>query len=65
MLKIINTDQFGALLKSSTALALTSMLHHWMRATDGMGSAVRVALFDYRKAFDYIDHQLLTQNLQS
>ena len=29
MLKIIDPDQFGALPKSSTALALTSMLHHW------------------------------------
>ena len=65
MLKIIDPNQFGALPKSSTALALTSMLHHWMHATDGMGSAVRVVLFDYRKAFDYIDHQLLTHKIYS
>ena len=65
VLKIIDPDQFGALPKSSTALALTSMLHHWARATDGTGSAVRVVLFDYRKAFDYIDHQLLTHKIYS
>ena len=65
VLKIIDPDQFGALPKSSTALALTSMLHHWTRATDGTGSAVRVVLFDYRKAFDYIDHQLLTHKIYS
>ena len=41
------------------------MLHHWTRATDGTGSAVRVVLFDYRKAFDYIDHQLLTHKIYS
>ena len=64
-MKIIDPDQFGALPKSSTALALTSMLHHWTRATDGTGSAVRVVLFDYRKAFDYIDHQLLTHKIYS
>ena len=65
VMKIIDPDQFGALPKSSTALALTSMLHHWTRATDGTGSAVRVVLFDYRKAFDYIDHQLLTHKIYS
>lgn len=41
------------------------MLHHWTRATDGTGSAVRVVLFDYCKAFDYIDHQLLTHKIYS
>ena len=35
-----------------------------MQATDGTGSAVRVDLFDYRKVFDYIDHQqLLTRKM--
>ena len=65
VLKIIDPDQFGALPKSSSALALTSMLHHWTRATDGTGSAVRVVLFEYRKAFDCIDHQLLTHKIYS
>jgi len=32
------------------------MFHHWSQATDGTGVAVRVVLFDYRKAFDLIDH---------
>ena len=39
------------------------MLHHWAQATDGTGSAVRVVLFDYRKAFDFIDHHLLTRKI--
>ena len=45
--------------------ALTSMLHYWTRATDGTGSTVRVVLFDYRKVFDYNDHQLLTRKIYS
>ncbi|PFX13943.1 Brevican core protein, partial [Stylophora pistillata] len=38
VLKIIDPDQFGALPRS---YAMTSMLHHWTRATDGTRSAVR------------------------
>ena len=35
------------------------MTHQWSQATDATGAAVKVALFDYRKAFDLIDHNLL------
>ena len=35
------------------------MSHNWAEATDGTGAAVRVLLFDYRKAFDLIDHHIL------
>ena len=45
--------------KSSTLHVLASMLNNWTQATDGSGAAVRVVLFDYRKAFDFIDHNLL------
>ena len=65
VLKIIYPDQFGAITRSSMVQALTSMLHHWTRAIDGTESGVRVVLFDYRKAFDYIDHQLLTRKIYS
>ena len=37
------------------------MLHTWLQATDGSGAAVRVILFDYRKAFVLIDHTLLVR----
>lgn len=35
------------------------MVHNWNTATESTGAAVRVVLFDYRKAFDFIDHTLL------
>ena len=34
------------------------MVHAWTQATDGTGNAVRVVLFDYKKAFDLIDHKI-------
>ena len=39
------------------------MVHSWTKHTDGTGSTVRVFLFDYRKAFDLIDHALLARRL--
>ena len=59
VLEIINPDQYGAIPKSSTIHALISMIHQWAQATDGTGSAVRAILFDYKKAFDLIDHRIL------
>ena len=43
------------------------MIHEWSQgeATDGTGSAVRVILFDYRKAFDLIDHALLADKISN
>ncbi len=42
--------------------ALISMVHKWLYETDGTGSVVRVLLFDFRKAFDLIDHTILVDN---
>ena len=63
VLKIIDQDQYGGIPKSSTLFALISMFHHWSQATDGTGAAVRVVLFDYRKAFDLIDHMILVAKI--
>lgn len=41
------------------------MLHQWLEATVGTGAAVRVILFDYRKAFDLIDLGILVQKILS
>ncbi|KAL9985210.1 hypothetical protein ACROYT_G007584 [Oculina patagonica] len=40
------------------------MTHAWNCATDGNGATVRVVLFDFKKAFDLIDHEILIQKLR-
>jgi hypothetical protein len=39
------------------------MINKWLAATDGTGSAVRVILLDYGKAFDLVDNNLLVAKL--
>ena len=63
VLEAIYPNQFGAVPKSSTVQALISMIHRLAQATDGSEAAARLVLFDYRKAFDLIDHTLLVQNI--
>ena len=58
-------QQFGTVPKSSTAHALISMIHSWAKSTDGIRSTTRVVLFDFRKAFDLIDHHVLARKLSS
>jgi hypothetical protein len=65
ILETIDPDQFGAIPKSSTEQALISILHYLSKETDGTSAAVILVLFDYRKAFDLIDHHLLVQKLNS
>jgi hypothetical protein len=59
----IDKRQFGSIPNSSTKHALISMLHSWNKSTDGNGSTNRVMLFDFRKAFDMIDHRILSDKL--
>ena len=63
ILKKIGDNQFGAIPESSTRHALINMVHSWTKHTDGTGSTLRVVLFDYRKAFNLIDHPLLARKL--
>ena len=63
VIKIIDPNQFGTIPGSSTVMALISMVHKWLKETDGTGSTIRVLLFDYRKAFDLIDHSTLIEKL--
>ena len=58
MMDVIDPDQFGGIPKPTTLHALTSMVHNWTKVGDITGAAVRVVLFDYRKAFDFTDHTL-------
>ena len=41
------------------------MLHSWNGSTDGNGATARVVLFDFKKAFDLIDHCLLVAKLHT
>ena len=59
----VDPGQFGTVPFSSTSEALVSMIHAWNSATDGNGATVRVVLFDFKKAFDLIDHRILVGKL--
>ena len=63
MLDCMNPNQFGFIPDSCTAFALISRLHHWFEATDETSARVRATLLDYKKAFDLVDHNLLTAKL--
>ena len=63
VMKVLDSNQYGAVPKSSTTIALLSMIHEWITGTDGNGSTVRTVVFDYTKAFDLIDHAILIYKL--
>ena len=63
VLKILDPNKYGAVPKSSTTHALIHMVHVWAKETDGNSATVRTILFDYRKAFDLIDHRILVEKL--
>jgi len=62
---VLDSSQYGAIPKSSTTLALLEMLHVWCQATDGNVDTIRTVLFDYKKAFDLIDHSILVGKLRA
>ena len=64
ILKHIDPNQFGGIPRSSSTIALISMLHNWAGATDGSENSVRVLLVDYRKTFDFIDHSILINKIK-
>lgn len=61
----VDPRQFGTVPGKSTTEALVSMIHTWSNATGGNGATVRVALFDFKIAFDLIDHHILIRKLRS
>jgi hypothetical protein len=63
VMEMIDSKQFGTVPDSCTTYALISMLHTWNKNTDGNGSTTRVMTFDFRKAFDLIDHNILSDKL--
>ena len=63
VLRVLDPNQYGAVPNSSTTQALIQMIHRWAQGTDGNGATVRATLYDYRKAFDLIDHDILVRKL--
>ncbi|KAL9988404.1 hypothetical protein ACROYT_G002842 [Oculina patagonica] len=61
----VDPRQFGTVPSSSTTEALISMIHEWNSATDGDEATVRAVLFDFKKAFDLIDHHILINKLHN
>ena len=57
----IGNNQYDTVPKSSTMQALISMVHTWSKHTNGDGATVHVVLFDFRKAFNLIDHWILAK----
>ena len=65
ILTIVDRRQFGTFPNSSTTHSLISMIRQLSSSTDGNGSLVRMALLDFRNAFDLIDYHILVGKLQT
>ena len=65
ILQIVDSRQYGVIPKSSTTQSLIGLVHNLAKATDGSGALVRVVMFDYKKAFDLIDHHILVTKLHT
>ena len=63
VLRKIDKRQYGTIPKSCTTHALVSMIQNWHFSSDGNSAVIRVVLFDFRKAFDRIDHNILVRKL--
>lgn len=65
MLNKVDPQHFGTVPDSKTTYALMCMLQQWNGATDGNGASARILLFDFKKAFDLVDHSILMQKFIS
>lgn len=63
VLRVLDPNQYGVVPNSSTTQALIHMIHRWAQATDENCATVRATLYDYRRAFDLIDHDILVRKL--
>ena len=59
----IDDKQFGRISGISTTDALVELIHRWSEANDKLNTYVRVAMLDFRKAFDLINNRILINKL--
>ena len=59
VLEKIDKRQYGTISKSCTTHALVNMIHNWHVSSDWNSAVIIVVLFDFRKAFYLIDHNIV------
>ena len=56
-------NQFGSTRDRSTTLALIKLSHVLFEAADDNRNIIRVLFVDFKKAFEFIDHNVLSKKL--
>jgi hypothetical protein len=59
----LDTTQYGSQKECSTTMALAHLIHSWLLNLDNSGSAIRILLLDFSKAFDLVDHSILVNKI--
>ncbi|CAB3989758.1 RNA-directed DNA polymerase from transposon BS [Paramuricea clavata] len=58
-------DQFAYKRGQNCTMALIKCYHNWLEWLDGDADFVRVFTFDFKKAFDYVSHYILSEKLKA
>jgi hypothetical protein len=61
----IDEYQYGSLKKCSTIFALAQLFHEWLLSSESKQPITRILLLDFKKAFDLVDHHIITDKLTS
>ena len=59
----IDSRQFGSLKGSSTTYCLLDLIHNWLSELDNPGCYLRACFLNFSKAFNRIDHTIVTRKL--
>lgn len=59
----IDSRQFGSLKGSSSTYCLLGLIHNWLSELDNPGCYLRACFLDFSKAFDRIDHTIVSRKL--